>query len=108
MKKEHVNAVLVMLVLLSILLGFSTVADAKDRPLPYTINNPHIVISHKKGGLVEWYNTKPGVYTVWSKYERCTPKFCLIGVRIVWRKYVGIGNVRVTDKHKDVGSYWIR
>lgn len=68
---------------------------AKDKPLPYT--TPRAV--QVKGVVqISWYNTTPKVYTIVQYYEKCTPNRCLSAFRVVWKKYVGIGNVRVNDK----------
>lgn len=93
----------ILALLIGVLLGLSLgVAKAADRPLPYT--TPHIT---QKGKIttISWYNTRPGIYTVALRYEKCTPKFCISAMRIIWHKYVGIGNVRIQHKNKQFGQY---
>ena len=81
--------------------------EAKEKPLPYTIDAPRITQQKTGGVQIAWYNTTPGTYRIWAKNETCRKNICTLTIRLVWKKYIGIGNVRVNDR-KPALSYSIR
>lgn len=98
MSKEKVYYVIGMLFIIGLLLFQPIVAEAKnDPPLPYT--TPKISYQGKTV-RISWYNTQPKVYTVVERTEICDTKRCMLKMRIVYKKFLGIGNIRINDKTK--------
>ena len=106
----------IIALLIGVILGLSiTNVHAADRPLPYTISNPHITIKNKSV-LIEWRQTQKVLVMVYKvSYTRKLNNNCgdleTFGANctIIWQKTNLTGNIRITDKNYKKGDeYYIQ
>lgn len=98
-----------------VLLTLVSPVEARNRPLPYTIDTPHVVEKNRTI-LLEWRQTSPVLVTVYKlSYTRRLPNNCTavetFGAQcsIIWQKIGLVGNIRVTDKFYRRGdAYFIQ
>lgn len=108
----------VIMVILGIIFGtflYVAQADAKERPLPYKIDTPHIVEKNHQV-LIEWRQTERVLVTVYKlSWDRQLKNNCdgvetfFTSCEMLWQKYGLYGNIRVTDRnYKSGDEYYIQ
>lgn len=115
MKKEQVNYVLVMLAIIGLLIIPPMITEAKNKPLPYRIDAPHLTEKNHKV-TIEWRQTQPVLVTVYKlSYVRRLANNCAgvetLGASCVmlWQRTGLVGNIRVTDKgYRNGDQYFIQ
>jgi len=115
MKREQVNYVLFMLLLIGLMLAPAAISEAKNKPLPYTISAPRLQEKNHKV-TIEWNQTQPVLVTVYKlSYNRKLANNCAgvetLGANCVmlWQRTGLVGNISVTDKgYKKGDQYFIQ